>query len=79
MKARGEKIVVLTAHDSTSGTLADAAGVDAVLVPGEPERQRRADRLAKGIAIDETTWGQLCDTARLVGLSEAEVKALTGV
>ncbi|HEX2888308.1 malate/lactate/ureidoglycolate dehydrogenase [Vineibacter terrae] len=54
-------------------------GVASVLVPGEHERQRRADRLAKGIAIDETTWGQLCDTARLVGLSEAEVKALTGV
>lgn len=32
MKARGEKIVVLTAYDSTSGALADAAGVDAVLV-----------------------------------------------
>ena len=54
-------------------------GVAAVLVPGEPERQRRAHRLAKGIAVDETTWGQLCDTARLVGLSDAEVCALSGV
>jgi uncharacterized oxidoreductase len=54
-------------------------GVEAVLVPGEPERQRRANRLAKGIAVDETTWGQLCDTARLVGLSDAEVCALSGV
>ncbi|HJQ60678.1 MAG TPA: malate/lactate/ureidoglycolate dehydrogenase [Vineibacter sp.] len=54
-------------------------GVDQVLVPGEPERMRRADRLAKGVAIDATTWGQLCDTARLVGMTDAEVRSLSGV
>lgn len=32
MKAKGEKIVFVTAYDFTSGALADAAGVDAVLV-----------------------------------------------
>jgi uncharacterized oxidoreductase len=54
-------------------------GTDQVLVPGEPERMRRADKLAKGVAIDETTWGQLCDTARMVGIGDAEVCALSGV
>ena len=32
MKARGEKIVMVTAYDAPSGRLADAAGVDLVLV-----------------------------------------------
>src|SRR5262249_53965079 len=31
-------------------------GVDEVLVPGEPERARRADRERNGIPIDTTTW-----------------------
>jgi uncharacterized oxidoreductase len=54
-------------------------GVDQVLTPGEPERARRADRLAKGVPVDETTWGQLRDIARLVGLSDAEIGRLTGL
>lgn len=32
MKAKGEKIVFVTAYDFTSGSIADAAGVDAILV-----------------------------------------------
>ena len=54
-------------------------GVDEVLVPGEPERARRADRLAKGVPVDETTWQQLVDTAALVGLSKADVTSLSGI
>jgi uncharacterized oxidoreductase len=34
-----------------------------VLVAGEPERMKRAERLANGIPIDDTTWGQICDAA----------------
>jgi uncharacterized oxidoreductase len=30
-----------------------------VLVAGEPERIARAERMANGIEIDDTTWGQL--------------------
>ena len=30
-----------------------------VLVAGEPERIARAERIANGIEIDDTTWGQL--------------------
>jgi len=29
-----------------------------VLAPGEPERQRRADRQKNGVPIDGTTWKQ---------------------
>jgi uncharacterized oxidoreductase len=34
-----------------------------VLVAGEPERIRRAERLANGIPIDDTTWRQICGAA----------------
>jgi uncharacterized oxidoreductase len=54
-------------------------GVAEVLVAGEPERARRADRLANGVPVDQTTWQQLVDTARLVGLSDADVTAISGV
>ncbi|QQS14585.1 MAG: malate/lactate/ureidoglycolate dehydrogenase [Rhodospirillales bacterium] len=54
-------------------------GVDEVLTPGEPERARRKEKLAKGVPVDETTWGQLVDIAKVVGLTDAEIKALSGV
>jgi hydroxycarboxylate dehydrogenase B len=54
-------------------------GVAEVLVAGEPERACRADRLANGVPVDQTTWQQLVDTARLVGLSDADVTAISGV
>ena len=34
-----------------------------VLVAGEPEQIAKAERLANGIYIDETTWGQLVEIA----------------
>jgi uncharacterized oxidoreductase len=34
-----------------------------VLVAGEPERMKRAERLAHGIPIDDTTWAQICEAA----------------
>jgi uncharacterized oxidoreductase len=54
-------------------------GVAEVLVPGEPERARRTERLAEGVPVDETTWQQLVDTARLVGLSSADIAKLSGI
>jgi uncharacterized oxidoreductase len=47
------------------------AGVDEVLVPGEPERRTRAERMARGIPLDRTTWQQLLDVARLAGCDPA--------
>ncbi len=41
----------------------DARG-EKVLVAGEPEQVARAERMANGIYIDETTWGQLVEIAR---------------
>jgi len=34
-----------------------------VLVAGEPERMARAERLAKGIEVDDETWSQLAAIA----------------
>jgi hydroxycarboxylate dehydrogenase B len=52
------------------------AGFDEVLVPGEPERRRRAERLAGGIDVDERTWTEILDAARRLGLANAQIEAL---
>jgi len=38
-----------------------------VLVPGEPERIARAQRIAEGIEIDDTTWREIGTAAKSVG------------
>ncbi|HLT02257.1 MAG TPA: malate/lactate/ureidoglycolate dehydrogenase [Geminicoccaceae bacterium] len=47
-------------------------GFEEVLVPGEPERRRRAERLAHGIELDERTWAEILDAARKLGLAERQ-------
>jgi uncharacterized oxidoreductase len=46
-----------------------APGFDEVLLPGEPEHQMAERRQAEGISIDETTWGQLTEAARQLGVA----------
>ena len=46
-----------------------------VLLPGEPERQSRADFAANGIPLQDTTWRSLVDTAALVGMNSADIDA----
>jgi uncharacterized oxidoreductase len=41
-----------------------------VLVPGEPEEQSRAKRLAEGIPLPDDTWTSITATARSVGLAD---------
>lgn len=40
-----------------------------VLIPGEVEALSRRRKLAEGIELDDTTWRQLSDTCRAVGVS----------
>jgi hydroxycarboxylate dehydrogenase B len=47
-----------------------------ILMPGEPEERTRAERLARGLPLDDTTWAQLLDTAATVGLGRAEIDGL---
>ncbi len=55
-----------------------ADGVSDILMPGEPEENTRAERLANGIPLDEATLGQLAAAARRVGLPADRIAALTG-
>jgi hydroxycarboxylate dehydrogenase B len=49
-----------------------------VLLPGEPERRARAERLASGIPIDATTWDQIMAAGERVGLERARLEAMAG-
>ena len=53
------------------------AGVDAVLIPGDPERKTRADRTASGVPLPDDTWAAIVATAREVGVSERSIQQAT--
>ncbi|MBI4607241.1 MAG: Ldh family oxidoreductase [Planctomycetes bacterium] len=44
-------------------------GVDAILLPGEPERHEEARRRREGLEVDEGTWAQVLAAARELGVS----------
>ena len=54
-------------------------GFGPVLVAGEPERAMRARRLAEGVPVDATTWGEILAAAEKLGVPAAEVGALAGL
>lgn len=47
-----------------------------VMLPGDPERAYRRQRLAEGIPIDTTTWAQLLQAGTRQGLDEAALLAI---
>ncbi|MEZ5557343.1 MAG: malate/lactate/ureidoglycolate dehydrogenase [Pseudomonadales bacterium] len=60
-------------HDTTP-----ARGFDRVRVPGEPEAERRSERTAGGIPIDDNSWAAIMKAARSAGMADADIDALTG-
>jgi uncharacterized oxidoreductase len=68
-----EEIDKITAHVKESPP---APGVDAVMVPGDPERKMRAERGATGVPVDDETWRQIVETAGEVGLGAGEIERL---
>ena len=50
------------------------AGVDAVLIPGDPERKMRAERTKNGVPLPDDTWAAIVSTAREVGVSEVSIQ-----
>jgi uncharacterized oxidoreductase len=50
------------------------AGVDAVLIPGDPERKMRAERTRDGVPLPDDTWAAIVNTAREVGVSERSIQ-----
>jgi hydroxycarboxylate dehydrogenase B len=51
-----------------------ATGTDAVLIPGEPEAAKRADRSKNGVPLPDDTWAAIVNTAREVGVSEVSIQ-----
>jgi hydroxycarboxylate dehydrogenase B len=47
-----------------------------VLVPGDPERTARAERLRNGIALDATTGEEILAAAEQVGLARAPAESI---
>jgi uncharacterized oxidoreductase len=53
------------------------AGIDAVKIPGDPERKMRTDRGQNGIPLPDDTWAAIVATAREVGVSEVSIQRAT--
>jgi hydroxycarboxylate dehydrogenase B len=51
-----------------------AAGVDAVLIPGEQEAKMRTERSKNGVPLPDDTWAAIVNTAREVGVSEVSIQ-----
>jgi uncharacterized oxidoreductase len=49
-----------------------------VLLPGEPERRAKAERLANGIPIDPTTWAHIMAAGESLGLERAALERMSG-
>jgi uncharacterized oxidoreductase len=60
-----EEIAAMTAYITASPPRQTD---EPVLIPGDPERLTRAERLAKGVPIDEETWRELALAARGVNV-----------
>lgn len=54
-----------------------AQGFDKVRVPGEPEQESRAARLAGGIPIDDNSWAGILNAAEAAGLGSADIAPYT--
>lgn len=53
-----------------------AAGTEAVLIPGDPERQRLAERRANGLPLPIAVWESLMSAARRTGLDPSTLTPL---
>ena len=52
-----------------------APGVDAVLVPGDPEQISLKARTESGVPIDAVSWAEVCQAARDAGLNDTDIPA----
>jgi uncharacterized oxidoreductase len=63
--ALAEEVAAITRYVTASPPADPALPV---LVPGDPERQMRAARIAKGVPIDATSWAEIVATAASLGV-----------
>jgi uncharacterized oxidoreductase len=79
--ALGEALAVRREIDAASTWIKASrprAGFEEVLLPGEPERRRRAQRLAQGFEIDPQSWAEIRAAASAAGVPDAETLRLVG-
>ena len=57
---------------------APAPGAERVMVPGDPERKSRAERMQAGLPIDDVTWEEILKAGESVGLSRDEALRIAG-
>ena len=55
-----------------------AEGVEAVMVPGDPERRTRAERERLGVPMDDGTWNGIVEAGLSVGLNQVSFEGLRG-
>ena len=60
-----EEIAAMTAYITASPP---ARPDEPVLIPGDPQRLTRAERLAHGVPIDDETWRELVEAARAINV-----------
>jgi hydroxycarboxylate dehydrogenase B len=73
--AIGEAVEATKAHIRSSRV---APGFDEILLPGEPEMRSAEARRRDGIAVDDTTWRDICAAAGTLGITEAEIARAVG-
>jgi uncharacterized oxidoreductase len=54
-------------------------GFDRVRIAGEPERDARAGRTARGVPVDPATWSEILGAAARLGVDPKEVNAAAGL
>ena len=67
----------LTVKHVTSSPPLDPS--EPVLIPGDPERANASRRKAKGIPIDENSWGLVLNSAESVGLTSNQITGLAHI
>jgi LDH2 family malate/lactate/ureidoglycolate dehydrogenase len=65
-----DEIDGLVRHVKTSRL---APGFSEILAPGEPEFRTAARRDQSGVTVDETTWGQICQEAQMLGVDAMQL------
>lgn len=71
--ARADYDALLETYAAFLKSSKKSAGVDEILLPGEIELRRQAQREAEGVPVPDETWRQLCELAKRVGTSIDDV------
>jgi uncharacterized oxidoreductase len=56
-----------------------ATGTDRVRLPGDPEKETQAQRVANGAEIDPNSWQSVLNAAEQAGLNRETVAAMADI